>query len=100
MWSGQAKAICQWMNAKGHRKLLVDILKRHGMGDMSAPLESQVNSFAKWRWGTLAAVLRSLADIQTSLTSAIGCLTSPKDLACREGGQATALVDAVRCPLF
>ena len=100
-WSEQCKAITQWIHKLGHRQALQGLLRRgrHGQHFIDA-LSKTVDSFAKWRWTTLDRVLRGLALVEEALQLAVRELRSVAELACRESGQATAFVQAVRNDVF
>ena len=98
---GAGQTIAQWVAKRGRRQALQGFLRRGAHGQrLVDELEHTVDSFAKWRWTTLAKVLQDLLTIEEALEKAVGEVRSVSELACRDSREATAFVQAVRCETF
>ena len=99
-WQRSAKAVCQWLWPAGHRQLLEQLLRAAG-GDADA-LQAQIktlatscDSFAHWRWKTLATVTRDLVRTQEAVVSATSGIQAASELSSRDGGVAATFFE--RC---
>ena len=97
-WQRSAKAVCQWLRPHGHRQLLQERLLSAGGDHAQAHIKSlntACDSFAHWRWKTIATVTRDLVRKQDAVVSATSGLQSASALSSRDGGGAAAFLSAV-----
>ena len=96
-WQVLAKGVCQWVHPRPRREYLQARLA--GQSELVQSLDAGVDTFADWRWQTLAVVTASLLRIQDALVRATAGLADG-DLASRDGVVAQTFLLVVRSPLF
>ena len=99
-WQRAAKTTCQWLRPGGHRMLLQQRVRDAGgqAQDTLAQvrsLEKSCDSFAHWRWKTLASVTRDLLAKKEALVVATASVSVASELGSRDGGAAATFLSSV-----
>ena len=105
-WQRSAKAMCQWLRGAGHRQLLQERLRAAAGGqpdvvqEQVRSLNTSCDSFAQWRWKTLATVTRDLARKASAVVAACSGIQTASELSSRDGGAAATFLTAAQDPQF
>ena len=102
-WQRSAKAVCQWLRPASHRQLLQERLRvsDHFVAEgQIKSLKTSCDSFAHWRWKTLATVTRDLVNKKDAVVAATTGMQSASELSSRDGGGAAEFLRAVRDSQF
>jgi len=97
-WETEAKVVCQWLHQKPHREFLPNRLD-HNDTELVQSLDASCESFAEWRWKTLAHVTRDLQRMQRALRESTEGVQA-KELALRDSVQAHTFLMSVKYASF
>ena len=97
IWQAQAKAVSQWLGYENHRDFLQSLLASLGEGASEAEesLRHGCDTFATWRWHTLAAVTADLCRLEGPVRAAMGTLRKSAELGSRDSTHAQEVWQAV-----
>ena len=105
-WEASAKSMCQWLNLRGHREALQNLLRRRRNlppEDVIAwikALAHGVERFADWRWSTLGSVLRDLERLRPALRAVAPFIASADAISSKDARSARLFLEAVRSDDF
>ena len=84
-WQAQAKAVCQWLGYDSHRDFLM--LHLDNLPDVTKEARDAMgrscNTFAEWRWHTLATVTNDLCSREVPVRASMGTLSNSAELGSR-----------------
>ena len=97
IWQAQAKAVSQWLGYENHRDFLQSRLASlsEGASEAKESLRHGCDTFATWRWHTLATVTADLCRLEGPVRAAMGTLRKSAELGSRDSTHAQEVWQAV-----
>ncbi len=107
-WQSDAKVVCQWLNGHSHREVLINVLRAIPRGELPAAtlagmmgsFATGCESFANWRWKTIANVVRDLQRMEAATRKAMSYVRDESILGSQDAATIRRVVLAMRSTSF
>ena len=104
-WQKSAKTTCQWLGPKMHRDLLAGLIAKQSVSAQSLEvllksLTNAVDTFAEWRWKSLANVTKYLCRVHEAVVAATASISCATQLASGPDGQASVFLSSAQDGAF